>query len=247
MAATYDEAVAELFRGPHATFVAERKRLAGELKAAGDKTGAATLAKLGRPPISAWAVNQLWWQARAEFDALLETAKRLREGDLSATPAHRQAIVDLRARAATILTEAGNAANEATLRRVATTLSAIAAHGGFAPDPAGALTDDRDPPGFEAAGIPAMGAPAPAPAPAPKAVEAPPEMSEAERRAVEEEEARQEALAAEERKRQEAAVKAARDEVTLLTHEVADLKRAAMEAEGKLVAARARLAELEKR
>ena len=38
-----DEAVAELFRGPHATFVAERKRLAGELKAAGDKAGAATL------------------------------------------------------------------------------------------------------------------------------------------------------------------------------------------------------------
>jgi hypothetical protein len=38
--------------------VAERRQLAGELKAAGDKD-AAKLAKLARPPISAWAVDQL--------------------------------------------------------------------------------------------------------------------------------------------------------------------------------------------
>ena len=242
MAATYDEAVVDLFRGPHATFVAERKRLAGELKAAGDKAGAATFTKLGRPPISAWAVNQLWWQARPEFEAFLETAKRMREGDLGATPAHREAIAALRGRAARLLTEAGNAANEATLRRVATTLSAIAAHGGFAPDPAGALTDDRDPPGFEAAGIPAVVA-----APIAASVAAVPEMSAEERLAVAEEEARQAALAAEERKRKEDELRAGRAEVLRLTHELGDLQRLVIEAEGKLVAARSRLAELERR
>ena len=107
MAATYDEAVAELFRGPHGTFVAERKRLAGELKTAGDKAAAATLAKLGRPPVSAWAVNQLWWHDRAEFEVLLQTAKKMREGDLSVTQAHRDSLSKLSARAEKVLTEAG--------------------------------------------------------------------------------------------------------------------------------------------
>ena len=46
---------------------------------------ATRFAKLGRPTISAWAVNQLWWHARDAFDALFETAARLRKGDLHAT------------------------------------------------------------------------------------------------------------------------------------------------------------------
>ena len=49
-----------------------------------------------------------------------------------------------------MLKDAGHGASDATLRRVATTLAAIAAAGSFAPDPPGALTADRDPPGFEA-------------------------------------------------------------------------------------------------
>jgi hypothetical protein len=245
MAATYEEAVVELFKGPHATFVAERKRLAGELKAAGDKAGAATFAKLGRPPISAWAVNQLWWLARAEFDAFLDTARRMREGDLGATPAHREAGTALRARAAKILSEAGNAANENTLRRVATTLSAIAAHGGFGPDPDGALTDDRDPPGFEAAGIPAtVVAAAPVAAPAPSQQEQP-DQSEEERQAVAEEMRKQIELAAAEREKKERALKDARAEVERIRSEISALQRQVMEAEGRLVQARATVSELE--
>jgi outer membrane murein-binding lipoprotein Lpp len=149
MPASYDDALTELYRVPHSAFVTERKRLAGELKAAGDKEGAAKLTKITRPPVSAWAVNQLWWKNRRDFEAMLGTAERLREGDLGAASAHREAIAKLRARAAAILEGEGHAASEATLRRVATTLSAIAAVGGFDPDPPGRLTDDRDPPGFE--------------------------------------------------------------------------------------------------
>jgi hypothetical protein len=151
--ASYDDAILELYRAPHSAFVTERKRLAGELKAAGDKAGAAKLAKLTRPPVSAWAVNQLWWQDRKEVEALLATAERLRAGDLGAAAAHRETLGKLRARAAAILAEAGHGASEATLRRVAMTLSAVAAGGGFDPDPPGALPDDRDPPGFETMGF----------------------------------------------------------------------------------------------
>ncbi len=149
MVCGYDEAVTTLYQAPFAAFVAERKRLAGELKAAGDKAGAVRLAKLTRPSIAAWAVNQLWWAARQDFEALFAAAQRLREGDLSGAEARREALGNLRARAAALLTEADHAASEATLRRIATTLSALAAAGSFAPDSPGQLAVDRDPPGFE--------------------------------------------------------------------------------------------------
>src|SRR5215218_7653185 len=130
----FDDAVAELYQAPHGSFVAERKRLAGSLKAGGDKAGAAKLAKLNRPTMSAWAVNQLWWHARDAFDDLLTTAEKLRKGKLDAAGAHREAIAKLRARAARMLSDAGHAANEATLRRVTQSLSAIAVSG-WDPDP----------------------------------------------------------------------------------------------------------------
>ncbi len=158
---TFDDAVHELFRAPHASFVTERKRLAGELKTAGDKAGSTKLGKINRPPISAWAVNQLWWQEREAFEKLLETAERLRDGDLGGTAAHREALTALRTKASAILTAADHSATEGTLRRIQTTLSAIAATGNFDPDPPGALADDRDPPGFEAAGIPGLAASVP--------------------------------------------------------------------------------------
>lgn len=149
----YDDAVASLFQVPIDQFVTERKRLAAELKAAGDKTGAAKLGKLARPPISAWVVDQLWWHARAAFEALFATARRLRNGERDATAAHRDALAKLRVQATKILTDAEHGATEATLRRVTLTLSALAAAGGWAPDLPGALSADRDPPGFEAIGI----------------------------------------------------------------------------------------------
>ncbi|HEY4102324.1 MAG TPA: hypothetical protein VGM44_00470 [Polyangiaceae bacterium] len=148
----YDDAVSTLYHAPHDSFVSERTRLAAELKASGDKAGAARLAKLARPTVSAWVVNQLWWHARPDFDALFASAKELRAGKLSHSGAHREALTKLNKRAQKLLGEHGHAANEATLRRVTMTLSGLAAAGSFDPEPAGALTKDRDPPGFEAFG-----------------------------------------------------------------------------------------------
>jgi hypothetical protein len=153
MPTRYEEAVSALYRAAHESFVSERRRLAAELKAEGDKAGAAQLTKLGRPPISAWAVNQLWWQSREDFDELFETAAQLRRGKLSVSSAHRKLIAKLAARAGQLLSEGGHSANDATLRRVAMTLSGLAAAGSFDPDLPGALTKDREPPGFEAFGI----------------------------------------------------------------------------------------------
>lgn len=204
MSSGYEDAVEALYKAPHGDFVTERKRLAGELKTAGDKAGATKLGKLARPPISAWTVNQLWWHARAAFDDLFESAAKLRKGDLSATGEHRDAIAKLRARAQQILADAGHGGTESTLRRITTTLAALAATGGFAPDQEGALSADRDPPGFEAVGITApemvvRHAKAEPTAP-PKKVDEKPTRDEAEA-----EEKRAQAEAAAERRKQEAA------------------------------------------
>jgi hypothetical protein len=146
----YEKAVQQLCQSPIATFIAERKRLAAEVRARGDEAGAARIASRPKPVTSVWAVNQLYWQAQDEFQEMLAAAARLRRGDRGAAKAYQSSIANLRKRAGILLKEAGYGASDATLRRVATTLAAIAAAGGFDPDPPGALAADRDPPGFEA-------------------------------------------------------------------------------------------------
>lgn len=165
---TYAEALTELYQAPLEQFIAERKRLVGELKAAGDKTGVRLLGTRAKPPVSAWVANQLWWHAREDFDQLLAAADKLRKGQLAASGEHRDAIAKLRKRAAAMLEQAGHGATEATLRRVALTVSAIAASGSWAPDEPGTLSADRDPPGFEAVGIPAEPVAPPPPKPKPE-------------------------------------------------------------------------------
>ena len=149
MSLRYADAVNRLHQAPLEEFVAERKRLALELTAGGDKEAGKRLAKLGRPTVSAWAVNQLWWRERDLFEKLLATGKRLAQGDLDVMREHREVVAGLRELATKIIGDAGHGTADAVLRRVTTTIHAIAAAGGFAPDPPGAIANDRDPPGFE--------------------------------------------------------------------------------------------------
>jgi valyl-tRNA synthetase len=262
MATKYDDAVVALYRAPLDKFVAERKRLSAELKAGGDKAGATRLAGLGRPPISAWAVNQLWWEARETFDELFEAGERLRSGDLAGTSAHREAMVKLRARAETLLGAAGHATTEAMLRRIMTDLSALAAVGSFDPDPPGALAGDREPPGFEAIGTaapeavqrahdhkhPTHDGREHADAKRGKEVDAASarqerERLERERRKVEAERARKRV----ERERLEKALRSAKAALKLRTQQVDQLASELAEAEKTVAQTRADIADLESR
>ena len=154
MGVVEETAIESLFRAPLEQFVALRKQLASELKSAGAAEAAKRFAKLKRPTVSVWAVNQLWWHERAAFDALFAEARRIGAGDLSGQSEHRRALGHLREAARRLLGAAGHPATEATLRRITTTLGSLAALGGFEPDRPGALTQDRDPPGFEALTLP---------------------------------------------------------------------------------------------
>src|SRR5580698_1687215 len=129
---SFDAAIAELYRAPHAEFVATRKRVAAELAELGDVDGAARIVKLARPPLSAWVINQLWWRAQPTFEALIAAAGRLADGDSKAGNVYRDAMTKLRARATALLEADDHAASEITLRKVTTSLAAIAMAGGFA-------------------------------------------------------------------------------------------------------------------
>jgi hypothetical protein len=150
------EHAAALYRGPLAEFTAARNRLAAELKVR-DKALAAEVKALAKPSVSAWAVDQLFWREEPRFAAFLAATAAVR--DVLRTGAgpserhvaarrHRDAHADLLARAQTILTDAGHGVAPTLLRRIGTTLEAIAARGWPELGP-GCLAEDLDPPGFD--------------------------------------------------------------------------------------------------
>jgi DNA repair exonuclease SbcCD ATPase subunit len=173
-AATEDEhggAVDALFQLPLAEFTAARNALASRLKKAGHAEQSDAIKGLQKPPISAWAVNQLFWKHRGAFDTLLDAGQQFRtaqaaqlggrSGDLRGPlEARREALANLSKRAAQVLRDVGNAPSPDVMRRVTTTLEALSTYGGLegTPQP-GRLSDDVDPPGFEtlAALVPRVG------------------------------------------------------------------------------------------
>jgi hypothetical protein len=76
---TLDEAADELYGADLDAFVAERARLARELKESGDSEAASQLAKLKKPTVAGWALNQLARQSRRDVDLLLDAGHRLRQ------------------------------------------------------------------------------------------------------------------------------------------------------------------------
>ncbi|MBI4888720.1 MAG: hypothetical protein HY824_16600 [Acidobacteria bacterium] len=151
-----------LFRLPLSEFTAERNALAAAFKNAGRGEDAARVRALARPALSAWTVNQLYWRHRTSFDQLMTAGQRLRTaqaaqlrgkaGDLRGPlDARHAALSALTRQAMSLLRESGHAASPAVIRRITTTLEALATYGSHpSAPPAGRLTADIDAPGFEA-------------------------------------------------------------------------------------------------
>ena len=159
--ASKDSEVDALFKLALSEFTAARNALASQLQKSGDKSAAAEVKALAKPPVSAWVVNQLYWRNRTAFDRLLTAGARMRQAQASQLAgqatnlrelltAHREALTELSRQAAAILSESGHQASPDVMRRVTMTLEGLAAHGLLAGAPApGRLTTDVDPPGFE--------------------------------------------------------------------------------------------------
>jgi len=155
---------------PLPEFVQARNGLAAKAKTSGDKAAAARVKALPRPSVPAWAANQVFWRARAEFDALLSSMGTLQAAQASgasgaslreAMRARREAQAAVMARAQSMLLEAGHDPGPAVLQRVSNTLEALVT-GSASDAPPGRLVHDLEPPGFEALAQGAVGlSPAP--------------------------------------------------------------------------------------
>lgn len=153
-----NDEVDELYQLPLAEFTGARNTLAAQLKQNGRANDASLVKALQKPPISAWAVNQLYWNHRDEFDELLAAAKRVHKASLAgkaaelraSLDARREALVQLSDLATSLLSEAGHNPSPDTIRRITTTLEAVSAQAPSADGPTlGRLSQDVDPPGFE--------------------------------------------------------------------------------------------------
>jgi hypothetical protein len=76
---TLEEAIDELYGAGLDAFVPLRSKLVRELRAQGDTDEAEQLAKVRKPTVFAWALNQLARHERRDVDLLLDAGHRLRE------------------------------------------------------------------------------------------------------------------------------------------------------------------------
>lgn len=144
-----DDEIGHLYELPLDEFTAARNALAKRSK------NAAQIRALGKPPLAAWGVNQVYWKERSTWDALIDAAENLRKvnkavlggrsGDVRAAgAAHDAAVHDALKAALGILTSSGHPPTDAVRQAVLNTLRALPAD-----EPAGRLTRTLQPGGFE--------------------------------------------------------------------------------------------------
>ncbi len=153
-----DDDLDALFKLPLAEFIAARKALAARLKKDGRANEAERVKSLAKPSISVWAVNQLYWNHRDEFEELIAAGQRFRKAQKSgkvadmrdALDARRQTLSDLSELATELLRNADHNPSLDTIRRVTTTLESISAYASLPNEiRPGRLAQDIDPPGFD--------------------------------------------------------------------------------------------------
>jgi hypothetical protein len=252
-APTAAEAIDRLFLAPLDDFVALRKGMAAEVRAAGDVAGSREVLAAKKPSRTAWAINQVARRnpeaLRAALDALEAAtgAHSSADGDAmrASARAFRDRIVDVVKLCEAALEESGAGLNAIQARRLGETLRAAIGEPGPSRDRlmAGRLVDDLevdDPFAAMPEKTPSRTAGREARPAAPKVAEA--DGGAEKQRAREQEEARARA-AQREREARDRAIEQARRKVRELEEEARQARIAAHEAE--TAASRAR-AEAEK-
>jgi len=153
-----DAAIDALYARPLHEFTPARDALVASLRKSGAREQAARVKALGKPGVTAWAVNQLHHGARERLEAFFACVARLHEAQRAGSAedfrttraARREALQALLKEAETRLKQAAHAVTPDALRRIERTLEALAAAGWPEGTPPGRLTDDLKPPGFDA-------------------------------------------------------------------------------------------------
>ena len=156
-----EDEVDALFKLPLGEFTPARNTLAARLKKAGQQAVADEVKAVPKPSVAAWVVNQLYWRHRGAFERLIEAGDRFRQvqsaqqtrssaGVREHLEARREAQAALVRIAADVLRDGGYSGTRDMLRRITSTLEALATYGSLPDAPqAGRLTADLEPPGFD--------------------------------------------------------------------------------------------------
>jgi hypothetical protein len=150
MAKGIEAEIDTLFQLPPDQFTAARNTLA---KGTGSQAGA--IKALTRPPIAAWAVNQLYWKDPERYEALADASNDMRrthraviegrKGDLRVAGREHEAALEAALKSTlALLKGAGQPATDATRHAILNTLRALPSE-----EPAGRLTMALTPGGFE--------------------------------------------------------------------------------------------------
>jgi hypothetical protein len=148
-----DSKIDDLYQEPLSNFTAARNALA---KAQGGDE-AKRIRALEKPTVVPWAVNQVYWRARAAYDRLMKSGERLRTAQIAAlegrsadvraaSEAHRHAIAEAVAEAERLAAAAGAKPGADALARTFEALSLATGR----PESPGRLTQPLQPAGFEA-------------------------------------------------------------------------------------------------
>jgi hypothetical protein len=148
-----DAKIDDLYRLPLAEFTSARNALAKSLS----KDDAKLIKALAKPTVVPWAVNQLYWHARATYDRLMKSGEKLRAAQIAAlegraadvraaSESHRRAISEAVAEAERLASASGTKPGADLLARTFESLSLATS----APGQPGRLTDALQPAGFEA-------------------------------------------------------------------------------------------------
>lgn len=89
-----EAALDELYGADPSEFVAARKRLAADLRTAGEKDAAKTLQSARRPTTAAWALNQLSRHEPELVESFLEAGRELQATQMGARDGGREAMRD---------------------------------------------------------------------------------------------------------------------------------------------------------
>src|SRR6185436_4403812 len=144
-----DDKIDALFRIPLDEFTAARNELAKQ-------TGDASIKKLEKPNLAAWAVNQLYWRQRKLYDDVIKTSGQVRtaykqmlagkSADVKAAEVfHKEAMRKAKDAIRQFLEAGGNSAADGVMMPITETLDALPTT-----DPAGRLTKPLRRTGFEA-------------------------------------------------------------------------------------------------
>ena len=152
-----------LYALPLEEFTAARNELAKRLRKEDRRDEADRVKALPKPSVAAWAVNQLVHRRGKRVRALLEAADALRSAQERALKGgggdelreagrrERELVGELRREARALLAEGGRAPSDATLQRVATTLSSAPVDAEARPLlEAGRLSEEVEASGFDA-------------------------------------------------------------------------------------------------